>query len=190
MGKLESENKKRIRRTKIQEAVLLTLASGGRLGARSMAELVSEQFLGVKNPLSPRRINVVTSVANRLYKKGLLRLANRHYELAVPGRKILEAWQREDFKFKKPKMWDKKWRLIIFDIPENKRSIRDRIRKIFKSAGFYKLQDSVWVYPYDCEDVVGLLKTDYGIGRDLLYIIADQIENDKYLRMEFDLVYQ
>ncbi|KKW14638.1 MAG: hypothetical protein UY54_C0013G0001 [Parcubacteria group bacterium GW2011_GWA2_50_10b] len=29
---------------------------------------------------------------------------------------------------------------------------------------------------------------DYGISRDMLYIIADQIENDKYLRMDFDLI--
>ena len=35
---------------------------------------------------------------------------------------------------------------------------------------------------------IGLLKMDYGISRDMLYIIADQIENDKYLRMDFDLI--
>ena len=45
----------------------------------------------------------------------------------------------------------------------------------------------MWVYPYDCEDIIGLLKTDFGVGKDVLYIIADEIENDRHLRHEFDL---
>ena len=52
----------------------------------------------------------------------------------------------------------------------------------------YRLQDSVWVYPYDCEDIIGLLKTDIGVGKDLLYMIADEIENDRHLRENFGLL--
>jgi len=111
-----------------------------------------------------------------------------HYSLTFDGKKLLERWQRTDFKLIKPKKWDKKWRIIIFDIPERKKRIRDEIRNILTNAGFERLQDSVWVYPYDCEDIIGLLKTDYGVGLEMLYIIADQIENDKYLRMDFDLL--
>ena len=91
-------------------------------------------------------------------------------------------------RFNKPKKWDHKWRLIIFDIPDKKRKIRDQIRYLFKSAGFYLLQESVWVYPYDCEDIIALLKTDFGVGKNLLYLIVEELENDRYLRDEFDLV--
>ena len=50
------------------------------------------------------------------------------------------------------------------------------------------MQDSVWVYPYDCEDILTLLKTDLGVGKYILYLIVDELENDKHLREFFDLV--
>lgn len=77
---------------------------------------------------------------------------------------------------------------MIFDIPERKRKIRDQIRTLFKLAGFYLLQDSVWVYPYDCEDILTLLKSELGVGKDVLYLIVDELENDKHLRNFFDLI--
>ena len=188
MGKLEEENRKIIRRTKVQEAILLTVASGGRLGASLITNQVIDALLGTDSRSSPRQNEIVKSTASRLTKKGLLKFEDGHYTMTKEGEDVLRRWERADFKLKKPKKWDKKWRIIIFDIPERKKRIRNEVSKIFKEAGFQRLQDSVWVYPYDCEDVIGLLKTDYGIGRDLLYIIADQIENDKYLRMDFDLI--
>ncbi|MBI2065494.1 MAG: hypothetical protein HYT68_00275 [Candidatus Zambryskibacteria bacterium] len=188
MGKLEEENRKIIRRTKMQEAVLLTIASGGRLGASLLVPEVLNFLFKLDLPTSSRSGEVVRSTASRLRKRGLLKFENGHYAMTVIGEEILQRWQRADFKLTRPKRWDKKWRIIIFDIPEKKKAVRDEIRQIFVSAGLYRLQDSVWIYPYDCEDVIGLLKTDFGIGRDLLYVIADQIENDKYLRQEFDLI--
>ncbi len=69
-----------------------------------------------------------------------------------------------------------------------KKNVRERIRHIVTSTGFRRLQDSVWVYPYACEEVIGLMKTELGVGKYLLYLIVDQIENDKFLREEFKLL--
>jgi len=107
--------------------------------------------------------------------------------LTKEGEKVLRKWELADYSLRRPKKWDGKWRMIIFDIPEKKRKVRKQIATLFNQAGFYRLQDSVWIYPYDCEDVIGLLKTDLGIGKDLLYIIANEIENDHRLRHEFGL---
>lgn len=40
------------------------------------------------------------------------------------------------------------WKLIIFDIPEKKRKIRDHIRGRIKALGFKKWQTSIWASPY------------------------------------------
>lgn len=188
MGKLEEENRKIVRRTKLQEAVLTALISGGRRSSMLIPEVLSYLF-EIDRSSPPRKNEVVKSTANRLTKKGLLKFENGHYTLTKLGEETLGHWQSTDFKITSPKRWDKKWRIIIFDIPEKKRSVRDEIRGIFIKAGFKKLQDSVWVYPYDCEDVIGLLKTEFKVGHNLLYIIADQIENDKYLRDDFGLLH-
>jgi len=154
--------------------------------------LVAPQVIGAMGKLgllpNKRQEEIVRSSASKLVKKGLLMYQDNRYKLTEVGEKKLRHWELEDYKFKRPPKWDKKWRVVIFDIPEKKRKARDQIRSVFISAGFYRLQDSVWVYPYDCEDIVGLLKTDIGIGKDLLYMIVDEIENDKHLREYFGLL--
>ena len=122
-----------------------------------------------------------------MVRKGLMKFNGKYYELTPLGQERLRRWEFSDFKFKIPKKWDQKWRVIIFDIPDKKKSIRDKVRRLLRSADFYLLQDSVWVYPYDCEDIIALLKTDFGIGKDLLYLIVEELENDRHLREEFSL---
>lgn len=45
--------------------------------------------------------------------------------------------------------WDKKWRIVIFDIAEVSRRTRDLLRLKLKELGFGMLQESVWLTPYD-----------------------------------------
>lgn len=52
------------------------------------------------------------------------------------------------------RMWDRKWRIVIFDIPEDKRYIRDRLRIKLKELGFGMIQKSVWISAYPFEDDV------------------------------------
>lgn len=56
-----------------------------------------------------------------------------------------------------------------------------------RTLGFARLQDSVWVYPYDCEDVMALLKADLKLGAAMLYMVVEHIENDTHLRKQFSL---
>jgi len=188
MGTLEESNRKRVRRGEIQKLVLESVKLAGVLSIG----LVAPQVIGAMGKLgllpNKRQEEIVRSSASKLVKKGLLIYQNGRYELTKEGEKKLRHWELQDYQFKHPQKWDKKWRVIIFDIPEKKRKARDQIRSMLVSAGLYRLQDSVWVYPYDCEDIIGLLKTDIGVGKDLLYMIADEIENDRHLRENFGLL--
>ncbi|MDP3763937.1 MAG: CRISPR-associated endonuclease Cas2 [bacterium] len=188
MGKLEEENRKRVRRGEIQKLILNSVKIAGVLSIG----LVAPQVIGAMGKLglipNKRQEEIVRSSASKLVKKGLLIYKDGRYELAQEGEKKLRQWELQEYKFNRPEKWDKKWRVIIFDIPEKKKKVRNQIRNLFILAGLSRLQDSVWVYPYDCEDIVGLLKTNLGVGGDLLYMIVDEIENDKHLREEFDLL--
>ena len=189
MGKLEETNRQHIRKTKMQEAVLSYVISGGRVGVDVLIKQVLDSLLGTDlSSTSPRRSEIVRGVASRLSRKGLLKFENGHYSATSLGEGLFNEWEKSNYKIKTPKKWDKKWRVIIFDIPEKKKRAREQVRRILSSAGFIRLQDSVWVFPYDCEDVIGLMKTDLGLGKNLLYMIVDQIEDDRFLRMDFDLV--
>lgn len=188
MGKLEERNKKSLRRTQVQELVLQTIYTTGVIGIGLLAPNVLKALHKVGALEYPRQDGVVRSAASRLVKKGLLEFKNGHYSITPAGENVLRYWQLTDYKIPQPKKWDRKWRMVIFDIPEKRKLARREVNRIFTHAGFYRLQDSVWVYPYDCEDVIGLLKSELGIGRDLLYVIVEQIENDKHIRQEFGLI--
>lgn len=45
--------------------------------------------------------------------------------------------------------WDKKWRIVIFDIEETSKQTRERFRRKLKELGFGMLQESVFISPYD-----------------------------------------
>lgn len=47
------------------------------------------------------------------------------------------------------KPWDKRWRVVIFDISELNKRIRDSLRNKLRELGFGMMQESVWVTPYD-----------------------------------------
>ena len=172
----------------MQQIILATVAGAGILGIGLLAPNVLGAMAKLGIIPNRRQKEYVSSSASKMVKKGLMRFNGKFYELTMAGQERLRRWEFNQFKIERPKKWDKKWRVIIFDIPDKKRKERDQIRTLFKSAGFYLLQESVWVYPYDCEDIIALLKTDFGVGKNLLYLIVEELENDRYLRDEFDLV--
>lgn len=188
MGSLEEKSKVKTRRRDLQKLILETVATAGMLSV----VLVAPNVIGAMNKLGilpkRRQSEYVSSSASKLARRGLLSYDGKKYCLTAKGTNILRRWQFSDFKLHRPKKWDKKWRVIIFDIPEKKKSTREQIRNLFTQAGLRRLQDSVWVYPYDCEDVLTLLKTDLGVGKNILYLIVEELENDKHLREEFDLI--
>jgi len=187
VGKLEEQNRKRVRKENLQRVILGSVAIVGVLSVGLLAPnvIVTMNKLGILP--NPRRKEYISSSASKLTKRGLLKFRDGYYQLTKEGEKLLRRWELANYSLKRPKRWDGKWRMVIFDIPEKKKRVRMQVLSLFHQAGFYRLQDSVWVYPYDCEDIIGLLKTDFGVGREMLYVIANEIENDKHLRSEFGL---
>jgi phenylacetic acid degradation operon negative regulatory protein len=49
----------------------------------------------------------------------------------------------------KSKGWDGRWRAVIFDIPENQKATREKLRHKLKELGFGQLQKSIWITPFD-----------------------------------------
>jgi len=78
----------------------------------------------------------------------------------------------------------------MFDIKERRRRVRSQLRKLLDGAGFVRLQDSVWVHPYPCDEFVQLVRAHLasGVG-ELRLITADALESDKPLREHFRLSY-
>lgn len=85
----------------------------------------------------------------------------------------------------KNKAWDGKWRLFIFDIPENMRSRRDSLREKLKSLGLYNIQRSVFAYPFDCRKELEFVSDYYSLERFTTYAEVSYTDIDKELKRYF-----
>lgn len=50
--------------------------------------------------------------------------------------------------------WDGVWRVVVFDIPEESKKIRNLLRRNLRVLGFVPWQKSVWISPLSHEDEV------------------------------------
>jgi DNA-binding transcriptional regulator PaaX len=107
--------------------------------------------------------------------------------LTANGRKIFLRFNYEELKIKNSKIWDRNFRVIVFDIPETKRAARDSLREKMKELGFIKFNDSVWVYPYPCQKEIDFIANYWKIGEYVHFILARDITNRDLLERAFNL---
>jgi len=110
-----------------------------------------------------------------------------YVRLTKKGEEKLERYELGELAVVKPKFWDGKWRLVIFDIREKRRSTRDLLRQQLQELGLVRLQNSVWVYPYDFSEITVLFKANAMLGKDILFLTIEELENDSWLRKHFGL---
>lgn len=128
----------------------------------------------------------------RLWREGCIKTEKRNHQIYIrlteKGKSRAGMYQINDLKIKTPQRWDKKWRLVIFDIAELKRFKRDAFRGILRNLGMVPLQQSVWVYPHHCKDEIDLLRDFFGLtSKELRLAVADTIGDDAAVRKQFSL---
>ncbi len=189
MGKIEKRNETEVRRSAMNKAIIGSIQAAGLLAVAAVAPNVIGALGKMK--LLPQMRYRVNSALDRMVEKGYVRIEKSggmtEVCLTEKGEAFAMMVMEGEKKSKKPKRWDGKWRVVSYDLKGATSTLRARLRELLKSFGFVLLQQSVWVYPYDCEDVIFILKRELRLGGSLLYIIADQIENDGKLRTHFSL---
>lgn len=125
-------------------------------------------------------------------KRGWIEIEKRgkqiYIHLTKEGEWEAGKYQIEGLYIKSQKKWDRKWRIIIFDIPENHRIKREALRGKLKELNFYPLQKSVWLYPYPCEKEINLLREFFNLDEKNVRIIeATRIGDDEFFKKLFKI---
>ncbi|MEK7601705.1 MAG: CRISPR-associated endonuclease Cas2 [Patescibacteria group bacterium] len=183
----ESANRKRTKKNELQRLILKTVQVAGIIGVALIAPNVVGAMAKLGLIPSARQSEIVERASQRLVRTGRLQWKDSRLRLTQKGERQLRILELRQFSFPKPRKWDNKWRVLVFDIPEKRKALRKKLREVLGMIGFQRLQDSVWVYPHDCEDVIQLLKADFSVGDDVRYMIVDSIERDGELRRQFGL---
>ena len=183
---------KKRRKGYIQQAILMTVGIAGVVLIAAIAPnapAALAKLPGIKRAQLKARYR---TALGRLAAQGYIEFEKRdgksYARITDTGRKKLAfTLEKEKLDLSKKRRWNGRWRVVIFDVPERRRKTRDRLRFLMHELGFVRLQDSVWVFPYDCEEFVTLLKAELKIGSAVLYMVVEEIENDKHLREHFHL---
>ncbi|MEK7634143.1 MAG: hypothetical protein AAB437_04845 [Patescibacteria group bacterium] len=91
-----------------------------------------------------------------------------------------------DYK-KKRKKWNKKWFLVFFDVPEIQKNKRNYLRRFLVYIGFHQYQKSIYIFPYECEKEILLIKKIVEGAKYMKYIIAEKIEDERAIKTFFKL---
>jgi len=178
---------KRAKKAKIQKIILESVKLAGLISVAAITPNVFQTMKRMGFITHSRQIESIKRSRDNLIKKGLLENKNNQLRITSGGKRYLfKCLSLGDNKeLNKNKKWDGKWRILIFDIPEGRRFDRDNIRRALVSIGFMRLQNSVWIYPYNCEELISLLKADTEMDKDVLYMIVEALENDDEVRKYF-----
>jgi len=191
MGTLERSAKRERRLGTLQQAMLTAVVLGGVVLVAATIPNAAQLLRFFPGFKKGARFNYkAKSVLGRLVDKGCIVFVEedgkRYARITGKGEQMLQ-FETEKTAMGKKRRWDRRWRIVIFDIPERRKSVRSKLRRYMQEYGFVRLQDSVWVYPYDCEDLIALVKANFHIGADVLYMIVERLEHDKHLREHFAL---
>ena len=172
--------------------VFTWLLIGGAFAIASTSPYFVQNLLRARKNLGKYPKQKVSDTFYRLRKQGFIKIEERNHQIYISltpeGKKRAGVFQIDRLRIQKPKRWDKKWRLLLFDIPEKRKISREALRGKLKELGFIQFQKSAWIHPFDCRAEVELLEKFFGLSRNELCLIeVENLGDDHQLKQHFKL---
>ncbi len=174
-------------RNSIQYLVLETISVSGKLAMEQIAFSVLSLFgRSIQNTRKTDPRYDISRSVRRLIEAGYICTEKDGGKLILTltpkGKLQLTKIASGKIELTKQKRWDGKWRVIIYDIEEDRRGKRNILRDTLVHLGFTLMQKNVWVYLYPCEGLLAMIKADFKIGKEVLYMAVESLENDKWIK--------
>ncbi|MFH0803516.1 MAG: hypothetical protein V1877_00120 [Candidatus Tagabacteria bacterium] len=178
---------------KIQRKISLLLLGGLALGLSGSPRASFQILKGLTKEWQEINKQSLKRAIKSLYESKLIdEKQNKDGSITIVltenGKKKALTYQLDEMEIKKPAKWDGKWRFILFDIPENRKKIREALRFHLKSLGFYEFQESVFIHPYPCKNEIDYIIEFYNIRKFVRFVIADFLDNELHLKQHFGLL--
>jgi len=176
----------------VQQKIILLLVGGIGLGLSR----TPKQYFRVVEEVSKewKQINkqsLEKAIANLYRSKLVYEKENPDGSLTMilseKGKEKAITLNIDNMEIKKPKVWDKKWRMVMFDIPEKHKKSREALRGALKRLGFYEYQKSVLIHPYECKNEIDFTVELFNIRPYVRIITATSLDNELHLKKLFDL---
>ena len=167
----------------VSSSILLTmLLAGDMLLQHNGRALLARQYPWLRSDRHLLRM------LRYLYNKGYItwedKNAKRLVRLTEQGKlkALLDAFDTE-----KPKKWDKKWRVVVYDIPESVSALRFQLLHQLRQLGFRKLQASVYIGPNAFNEAAMEYLRYSGLMDYIRIMTVERLDSDADLRKIFKL---
>ncbi|HBV01775.1 MAG TPA: hypothetical protein DEF00_05355 [Candidatus Taylorbacteria bacterium] len=197
MDTTERNRKIRLRKQKrglggVQRKILLLLAGGVALScSRSPGQqwkIIKDMYgdwHDIKRQAAERAIDALYE--SRLVEAKENADGTHTLVLSENGKKRSLTYRMYHMKIKHSGIWSKKWWIVLYDIPEDERVVRDAFRDHLKRLGFRKLQHSAGIYPFECGNEIDFIVEALDIRKYVRLIIAEHIDNEEHWKYIFKL---
>lgn len=177
---------------------VLTLIGAGTFLAASLVipnlPLALRPFLRNENDYEAwKRFNIphLKRTIQRLEQQKLVEVSEEGrmqvIKVTEKGRKKILKFSLDELEIKKPKFWDKKWRLVSFDLPEKQKKERGIFTDYLRAWNFYPLHKSVYLHAYSCFKEIEFLREYLGIGKYVKMFTVTEIENSSVFKKFFEV---
>ena len=108
--------------------------------------------------------------------------------LTSAGVKKATYYKIRSMSIARQEIWDRKWRLIMFDIPEKKKVARRAINNVLKELGCVQYQKSVFITPFPCEKEIDTVGNYFGVRKHIMIVLAEKIESEDTIKKNLQFV--
>lgn len=134
------------------------------------------------NPVSKKPIYAITRSLKGLREAGLIENVssgqNDYARLTKEGRKKAHSIKLENDTVLVNPSWDGKWRVILLDLPEERKAERESLRYLLKKAGFMCLKNSAWISPHPFEHLFKNIKKDLGLTTEMMIFTTSDLDDE------------
>lgn len=168
-----------IKKPNIQKAIFKTLARKKAVSFDTLKKEVENTIKGVYISKNRPKYAISRSIKN-LASDGLVECFQSEYQpyfrLSKEGIKRLNNNALDDDTALVSNSWDGYWRIIILDLPEERKSEREALRYLLKKAGFICIKNSVWISMYPYEYLFTNIKKDLDLTTEMMIVVTDKID--------------
>jgi len=157
-------------KTNIQKAILKVLS-----------EKPAISIEAIKGKDQKKNYALARSVKS-LVESGMVEIHNsdnqKYLKITKKGQSKLNSIRLEGEEALVLNTWDGFWRIIILDIPEERKSEREALRYLLKKANFICIKNTVWISPHPYEHLFTNIKKDLGLGTELMIIVTEKLDGE------------
>lgn len=182
----------RKQRVNIKEKLLTLLLGGLALGLTRSPKQYFEIISEISEDLKGTRKSCIKRSIKSLYQTGMLReVKNKDNTISMilseKGERSAKIYSIDNLKIDRSKKWDGNWRVVIFDIPEKIKRVREALRMHLRNLGFYELQKSVFICPFSCAEELDQIIDFYDASEYVRVLVAYSIDNEEKLMEKYRL---